>query len=196
MVCSAKWKTCDCPWFNYSQLPDADRLQEMRVPQPIQIIYRRAFGGPAPRPVDVPVVASTARQDDLPRQPTYMAEMDQRRRQERLDEDLARRLQLATLIDPDNEPQGRRRADVETWGLGNAAGHFMNDDFVQNAANVVMSAFGDATLGRRGDRSSGRRRRARPPMGTTDDAGLVPDFLGDASVLGVGPTSPRRRTLS
>lgn len=127
------------------------------------------------------------------RQPTYQDELDQRRRQERDDERLARRLQLATLIDPDDEPrhQQQRQTDVEAWGLGNNAGHFLNDNFVQNAANVVMSAFGDAAMGRRGERASGRRRRARETQEA--DTGLAPNFLGDESVLGVGPAEPSGR---
>lgn len=181
MVCSAKWKTCDCPWFNYTQLPDSDRLREMRVPEPVQNILRRVMEagvlGPPP--------------ERAPRQPRYQDEMNDRRRQERLDEELARRLQLATLMDPgEDEPNGRQRADMEAWGLGNAAGHFMNDDFVQNAHNVAMGAFGDPNMGRRGERSSGRRRRPRAERPPAE--GLAPDFLGSESVLGVGPAAPRR----
>lgn len=191
IVCGAKWKTCDCPWFNYNNLPNPDRLNEMRVPEPIQMIYRQVFRdalNPIPPPPPRPAAAEPAR--DIPRGPlpevTYQQEMDQRRRQERLDADLARRLQLATLMDPDDDVRPHRRGDLDLPGLGNVARHFLNDDFVQNAANVVMSAFGDANLGRRGERASGRRRRARPADQNDNDPGLVPDFLGDESVLGDG----------
>ncbi|KAK0791661.1 hypothetical protein LTR91_020450 [Friedmanniomyces endolithicus] len=111
--------------------------------------------------------------------------MDHRRRQERLDAELARRLQLASLMETQDQDPARARPHTETWGLGNAAGHFMNEDFVQNAANVVMAAFGDANMGRRGERVSGRRRRARVPEQGDTATGLVPNFLGDESVLGV-----------
>ena len=44
MVCAAPWKTCNCPWFNYQHIPDDDRLNDMRVPQPrypdIEVIER------------------------------------------------------------------------------------------------------------------------------------------------------------
>lgn len=113
--------------------------------------------------------------------------MDQRRRQERLDEDLARRMQLASLLEPENDRQARRRTGPETWGLGNAGDHFLNENFVQNAANVVMSAFGDTDMGRRGERASGRRRRPRERSQDRGHAGLADDFLGDGSVLGSGP---------
>ena len=199
IVCGAKWKTCDCPWFNYGTLPNPDRLNDMRVPEPIQVIYRQVFRAAVdpmapPPPVPAPGAATPARRGPPP-EATYQQELDQRRRQERLDADLARRLQLASLMDPEDENHARRQADPETWGLGNAADHVMNDDFVRNAANVVMRAFGDTNLGRRGERQSGRRRRARHAEQNDGDPGLVPNFLGDESVLGVGPAtrSARRR---
>ena len=203
MMCGAKWKTCDCPWFNYSSLLNPDRLNE-RVPEPIQIIYRQVFRAaavgpiPPPPPVAAPAAAPAADPPRSTRSGTrpeliYQEEIEQRRRQERLDADLARRLQLASLMEPDDDRPAQRREDGRMWGLGNAAGHLMNDDFVQNAANVVMSAFGDTNFGRRGERQSGRRRRARQAEQNDGDDGLAPNFLGDESVLGAGPTARRDR---
>ncbi|TKA82074.1 hypothetical protein B0A55_01516 [Friedmanniomyces simplex] len=155
----------------------------MRVPEPIQAIYRRVYNAANPAPPE----AAPPAEGVHPRERTYREEIEHRRRQERLDAELARRLQLASLIGNEDQPPRQENArQTETWGLGNAAGHFMNDDFVQNAANVVMSAFGDANMGRRGERVSGRRRRARmPEEGAGGTGGLVPNFLGDESVLGV-----------
>ncbi|KFY82353.1 hypothetical protein V498_08618, partial [Pseudogymnoascus sp. VKM F-4517 (FW-2822)] len=34
MLCGLKWKTCACPWFNYENIDDNDRLGHMRVPMP------------------------------------------------------------------------------------------------------------------------------------------------------------------
>ncbi|KAK3656853.1 hypothetical protein LTR56_002834 [Elasticomyces elasticus] len=186
MVCGSKWKTCECPWFAYSSLPGPDRLMEMRVPEPIQVLYRRVFNAANPEHAAPPPVAVAG----PPPERTYREEMEHRRTQERLDADLARRLQLASLMETEDQP--RRAPHTETWGLGNAAGHFLNDDFVQNAANVVMSAFGDANMGRRGDRVSGRRRRPRMPEQDATQTGLVPNFLGDESVLGVPARRPGR----
>ncbi|KAK0269710.1 hypothetical protein LTR35_014602 [Friedmanniomyces endolithicus] len=180
MVCGSKWKTCECPWFAYSNLPGPDQLREMRVPEPIQAIYRRVYnaaGHAQPIPAPPPQAVQ-------PHERTYQQEMDHRRRQERLDAELARRLQLTSLMETQDQNLPRARPHTETWGLGNAAGHFMNEDFVQNAANVVMAAFGDANMGRRGERVSGRRRRARVPEQGDTATGLVPNFLGDESVLG------------
>lgn len=169
IVCGLKWKTCDCPWFNYPDaVADGDRLNHMRVPEPVQVLYRQVFGGAA-RPVD-----------------------HERRRQERADADLARRLQMASLLGSEDDA-GADDPAAGLWGVGNAAGHFMNDDFVLDATNVRMSVYGDTSLGRRGERQSGRRRRAMPNEQVDAEPGLAPDFLGDQSVLGGVPGTRRRR---
>ncbi|GAD95803.1 zinc knuckle containing protein [Paecilomyces variotii No. 5] len=69
MICGSKWKTCDCPWFNYGAADEGDRLNFMNVPQPV----RNNVG--------------------------YQQELDRRREQERQDEALARRLQQFGLFD-------------------------------------------------------------------------------------------------
>ncbi|KAK5109034.1 hypothetical protein LTR62_007582 [Meristemomyces frigidus] len=175
-----------------------DRLMDMRAPEPIQVLYRMVYGA---QPLVAPAAAprDEAPRPAPPRPRSYQRELDDRRRQERVDEDLARRLQLATIFDndDDNLPM-RRRPGEETYGIGNAAGHFMNDDFVQNATNVIMDTFGDANLGRRGERASGRRRRPRESNSVStgqqqDDAGLAPGFLGDESVIGVMVPGRRSR---
>ncbi|KAF2211055.1 hypothetical protein CERZMDRAFT_68932 [Cercospora zeae-maydis SCOH1-5] len=192
MICGSKWKTCECPWFNAQVLPDADRLNDMRVPEEIQVIYRRVMNA-----AGIPMAADQQRGHvaEYRRQRTYNEEIEHRRRQERLDAELARRMQLGLLLDvevvDEEGPRDRHRAAHDAaWGLNNNDnGHFMNDNYVANAANVVMSTFGDVAMGRRGDRESGRRRRARQSARqAADHAGLVPDFLGDESVLGVGPS--------
>ncbi|KAK5132691.1 hypothetical protein LTR08_008735 [Meristemomyces frigidus] len=191
--CGAKWKTCECPWFNNTTLPNPDRLNDMMVPQPVMVMYQRLFAAEANQAPLPPAAEQQPRRGAERREvATYQQELDQRRLQEHQDADLARRMQLASLWEPEDEPPAHQRAHhrarADTFGLDNAAGHFLNDDFVQNAANVVMNAFGDANMGRRGERESGRRRRARQsqPQG---DTGLAPNFLGDASVLGIGPSS-------
>lgn len=192
MLCGSQWKTCDCPWFNYTQAPEGDRLQHMRVPEIIPIIRRRMFGDPAPGPA----TGTRPLWDRNNADPalTYQQEVDARRHQERLDEALARRLQLG------NEPADVRRPrhnDTNEEVFGNAGGHFLNDNFVQEATNVVMNALEDAGFGRRGERISGRRRRVRQEAeGNAGwDAGLAPNAFGDASVLGLAhprPDPPRR----
>lgn len=77
-----------------------------------------------------------------PRQPNnFHDEMAARRQQERLDEELARRLQRATIDDDDNYQGGIG----DTHGIGNGAGHFMNQDYVRAAHNILAGNFDHAT---------------------------------------------------
>ena len=79
MICGAKWKTCDCPWFNYEAVEN-DRLHHMQVPQPVP---RRMPGNPALG---------------------YQEELDRRREQERADEALARRIQALGVDELNRHP--------------------------------------------------------------------------------------------
>ena len=79
MICGSKWKTCDCPWFNYEAV-EQDRLNHMQIPQPVP---RRQGANPALG---------------------YQEEMDRRREQERADEALARRIHVLGLDNPDLLP--------------------------------------------------------------------------------------------
>jgi hypothetical protein len=205
MVCGDKWKTCDCPWFNYREVPDTDRLNGMRVAEPMRTMYRRVFDSGMPRAADgepVGPVYAGGRGEGLQIR-TYTEEMEQRRRQERDDAELARRMQAYSIVgDPaiDARRQRSRRMHPEeenVIALGNAAEHFMNDDFRRTGRGPgegTMINFGDAAMGMRGERASGRKKRgpraSRPPpaMG----GGLVGDFLGSESILGMGPSRPRR----
>ena len=182
MLCGAKWKTCDCTWFDYTGLPNPDRLNDMRIPEPVHVMLRHVFRAvadpvqldellqdlPAPneRPNHRPGIPANNRQ-----------EQHNRRRQEALDADLARRLQLALMLDEDDEqPRGRGPMDMP-GAFGNVLGHFRNDNFVQNAADLVMDALGGADVDPRGERSAGRsagrRRRARQAEPRAGDAGAI-----------------------
>lgn len=170
MLCGLTWKTCDCPWFNHANVGQADRLDHMRVPRVVHIVRRReAEAGHPERPIR-----------------TYQEELAARRRQEQADEALARRLQFAALdSDAEASPPLRRTERFRAEAFGNAGTHALNEDFVQNAANVVMAAFGDARLGRRGERVS---ERASRPVDVNNqpsqDAGLAPHAFGEPSVMG------------
>ena len=83
MICGLKWKTCDCPWFNYEAV-EADRLAHMNVPQARRV----------PIAINNPNPPNPAR--------GYQEELDQRREQELRDEALARRIQILGL---DGEPE-------------------------------------------------------------------------------------------
>ena len=76
--------------------------------------------------------AQGLRADGMPR--AYHEELERRREQERRDEALARRMQRYNIAD-NNYPGG-------IFELGNAAGHFMNEDFMQRAANILTANYG------------------------------------------------------
>jgi hypothetical protein len=127
MICGLKWKSCNCPWFNYDQV-EADRLNHMRVPGPDRLDHMR-------------VPEQLARQERAARPPRgYDEEIDARRRQELRDEELARRLHTLGIDDDDD-----RNAGIgEIYGIGNAGNHFLNQDYRRRvnpanaAANYVM----------------------------------------------------------
>jgi hypothetical protein len=99
MVCGLKWKSCDCPWFNYENV-------DAHLGNPIR----------------------------------YQEELDRRRDQEQRDEVLARRMEVL----------GVEEVDHGFIGVGNAADHHMNDDFVQQARNILTGNFRQAVLAAEG----------------------------------------------
>ncbi|KAL8793391.1 MAG: hypothetical protein Q9195_003977 [Heterodermia aff. obscurata] len=82
MICGAKWKTCDCPWFNYETVEN-DRLNHARFAE------------------DPPVLRGILRHPQRNPALRYQEEMELRRDQERADEALARRI---LVLDLDEEP--------------------------------------------------------------------------------------------
>lgn len=127
MICGVKWKGCDCPWFN-----DDDRrgdfLDDMNVPVPhirgnARDIFR-AEGHPEPgelRGQPGPTYIPIRRR---PR--TYQEEMHMRRVQEHRDADMARHMQYNDDF-YDNHNMMGGVGDIN--GIGNAAGHHMNENY-------------------------------------------------------------------
>lgn len=111
MVCGEKWKTCDCPWFNYETVEE-DRLNHMRVPgvyedeghiQPIFVQQRPA---------------------------NYLGMLYQRRREERAAQEVLHRFERVAL--EDNDPGDDYQGMIgEIHGIGNGAGHFMNENYIR-----------------------------------------------------------------
>lgn len=142
MICGARWKTCDCPWFNYTPVPE-DRLYHMNVPgqpEPVQVHYRR-----------VPPNANAQPQHHAynPMNPAlnYQQEIDRRRVQERADEQFARRLQVLGFANDDEvDVYGGGQGVGQEWGIGNAGGHFMNENYVRNAADLITAPYGQARV--------------------------------------------------
>lgn len=127
MCCGLKWKSCNCPWFNYEAV-EADRLNHMQVPQEAD--------QNAPPP-DRRLTRDRLRR---PRPNTYYEEINERRRQEREDEAMARRLQNFNMDDDDY--QG---GIGDIHGIGNAGGHHMNDNYIREAHNILTGNFDQAT---------------------------------------------------
>lgn len=76
-----------------------------------------------------------------PQPNNYRAELEARRRQEREDEALARRLEGIGLSDEEDYQGGI--GDIH--GVGNAAGHFMNTNYVRAAQDILTGRFDHAT---------------------------------------------------
>lgn len=123
MICGLKWKTCDCPWFNYEAV-ETDRLNHMNIPQPRRV--PEEMGRNVPR--------------------AYHEELNRRHEEDRRDEAL-HHLQALGLDDRYGAPNvddylvGGPR---DILGIGNAAGHFLNEDFVRRATHALGRDAGSA----------------------------------------------------
>ncbi|KAK7557968.1 hypothetical protein IWX48DRAFT_183613 [Phyllosticta citricarpa] len=155
MLCGAKWKTCECPWFNYTSLEDDDRLNDMRIPEPYVVIEHdepgrgrdrigRAATGERLSPEDYQVPAPRRHHPVYDAERSPVRRLRSTRERERADEMLARRLQTQIILDAADDIIAPRRAhggraapsaprapptevSVEVINVGNAAGHHMND---------------------------------------------------------------------
>lgn len=145
MICGLKWKSCNCPWFNYEAV-EADRLNHMQVPEGADQEQR-------PHRVR------------RPRPNNYNDEINQRRRQERADEELARRLQRATMVDDDDDDGDYQGGIGDIHGLGNGAGHFMNQDYIRAAHNILTGTYDQATVAANYVMGLAQARGAPPPPG-------------------------------
>lgn len=168
MICGLKWKSCNCPWFNYEAV-EADRLNHMQVPQDA-----------APEPEQRP------HRLRRPRPPNnYNEEIRQRRRQERADEDLARRLQRVAMVDEEEDYQG---GIGDIHGIGNGAGHFMNQDYIRAAHNILTGTYDQATVAANYVMGLAQARGAPPPPGPPR-----PAMAGRYPIPAPPPAAPLRR---
>ncbi|KAL0933090.1 ibr domain-containing protein [Colletotrichum truncatum] len=126
MICGVKWKNCECPWFNYDN-PEANRLHDMQVPVAIQRMET----------LDLNTTTRNIR-------PIVEAERPPRSRSQDYDDRLVRRFQ-----DNRDEDNTRRfssyddnvldRGYGDVVGMGNTAGHFINDDYRRDVDDVFGS---------------------------------------------------------
>ena len=115
MICAAPWKTCNCPWFNYNQLDEDDRLNDMRIPYLPQHDVVEVVEIPEPAPLPARRASTRTRHRD--------------RDLERADEAIAAHLQAQLNLDPTPTHSEVRRNDpaVQVYGVGNSGSHHMND---------------------------------------------------------------------
>ncbi|KAI8624302.1 hypothetical protein F5Y19DRAFT_322923 [Xylariaceae sp. FL1651] len=131
MICGERWKTCECPWFNYDMV-EQDELDHM--PMPFPMVDRDRLGGSDSFP-RAPWPGSGYVHGGRPRPSIYEEPRPLRRRQEQRDEDPARRHQHADTDEDDDYLGGM--GDVV--GLGNAAGHFMNNDYRRRSHSMTVT---------------------------------------------------------
>ncbi|KAM0315198.1 hypothetical protein ACHAO8_004137 [Botrytis cinerea] len=117
-------------------------LDDMQVPQPVPV---------QEAPVRNPAAPPRNARDRARRQPpaNYNEELDQRRRQEREDERLARQLQnWGTDGMPTNDRDANYNGGIgEVQGVGNGADHFMNQDYIREASDVLAQPGGVMNFG-------------------------------------------------
>ncbi|TGO52293.1 hypothetical protein BOTNAR_0329g00060 [Botryotinia narcissicola] len=152
--------TCHCT----AQFSENDRLDDMQVPQPVPV---------QEAPVRNPAAPPRNARDRARRQPpaNYNEELDQRRRQEREDERLARQLQnWGTDGMPTNDRDANYNGGIgEVQGVGNGANHFMNEDYIREASDVLAQPGGVMNFG----------------LGVTN---FLPGFLRPRGVAEANPT--------
>lgn len=174
MICGVKWKGCDCPWFNDGGF-QGDFLEHMNVPVPqIRGDLRDILDGDGPpAPSELRGQGQHPATMALPARPrprSYQEEMLLRRLQEQRDADVARHLQYSDDYYEEHDTMGGV-GDVQ--GVGNAAGHYMNDDY----------------------RRGGRFRAAMPPpRATTVDRGA--DYVTDVGRARGGRGDSMERRLA
>lgn len=134
MVCALPWKTCNCPWFDYSHIPDDDRPNDMRVP------YSRHDNGVEVIEITEEPAAPVTRRSSTRTSNRTRHRSERERPQQGT---LAAHLQSQRHLHlPNIAASSLNRGDtanVEAYGFGNTGGHHMNDSF-QVRPPVITSA--------------------------------------------------------
>lgn len=127
MVCGAKWKTCECPWFSCEELEEEEEEEESEEESEEEELDHSRI---APRPSTGGRKERASRgsraRSHRSRPPNYAEERSRRRRQEKNDEKLARKLQYGH---DDEEEDDYTGGYGEIVAVGNSAGHHMNESY-------------------------------------------------------------------
>jgi hypothetical protein len=174
MICAAPWKTCNCPWFNYSHLDEGDRLNDMRIPVP------RTYD-----PQDVVEVIEVPHEPPSPtvhRSSTRARRRDRDRSLERAEDTLAAHLQAQLHLNPTpSTSEGRRSSpQVQVYGVGNSGTHHLNESYTVRplataAARTAINRASYGLFGRRLSRPSVHTPRAPSRVTASTMAGLSRD---------------------
>lgn len=136
IICGAKWKSCDCPWFNYDNYA-GDQLNRMNVARARQIYEDE--NGEWRRPL------------------RYQEEVDRRRQQEERDELIAQRLQQIFGFNDDITSNGDDDHSIDD--------HIDRFHDLEQRAQDLMNEFLNTGAGGGGNgRDRGRANTPPPPQ--------------------------------
>lgn len=147
MICGAKWKTCDCPWFSHDAV-ESDRLEHMQIPMHIRSDHMSMRSEmlfdpapPSPRVFRSGTVSPAAAA--RPRPQSYEEEILLRRLQEQRDERLTRRMRAQAQYDDHDDDDDDDNDDYQgrigvIHGIGHQAGHHMNDDYRRRPETTIV----------------------------------------------------------
>lgn len=124
MVCGAKWKTCECPWFNCEELEEEEEDEEEEAEE---LDHTRMVRGPSSGGRKERASRGSRARSHRNRPPTYAEERSRRRRQEKDDEKLARKLQYGHDDEDDDDDYTVHYGEIVA--VGNSAGHHMNESY-------------------------------------------------------------------
>ncbi|KAH7087999.1 IBR domain-containing protein [Paraphoma chrysanthemicola] len=182
MVCAAPWKTCNCPWFNYQNIEDNDRINDMRVP------YTTRQHDDVVEVIEMPDEPSPplARRSSTRSRHRSGRDRERDRDLEHADRTLAAHLQAQLHLDPNPTAPETRRANpgVQVYGLGNSGGHHMNESYTMRpAANVAARTIPRAAAPR-ASFFSRRVTREAPARPTTAAASAMAGLSRDGTKRG------------
>jgi hypothetical protein len=157
---------------------EEDHLNNMRVPEPVQEPRNPApqpTRNPAPEPIRI-----------RRRSTSYNEETNDRRRQGRRDAEAAQRMQNLDIDDEEVNPGGV--GDIHA--VGNASGHFMNQDYIRGASNILTQPFSLGLAAANFVIGGGRARPSGegPAAGMAERYPTVPQAAGANSSASRGAT--------
>lgn len=183
MACALPWKTCNCPWFDYSHIPDDGR--------PDQVPYSRHDNGVEVIELTEEPSAPLARRSST--RTRHRGERD--RPKDRADSALAAHLQSQRHLYPPNIAASSLNrgdvANVEVYGLGNSGGHHMNTSY-QVRPVIASAAHRRLQVPPPRPSQTSNRRVAREPPSPVPIARHVPAEAPSSQMAGLSLDGTKR----